>query len=84
VTKVRGVVVGVVRRQEVEADPELERWLNATFGVGDLEGVQGTSTRVVQLSAASTVVCPMHGYVLRPDACRSCRFLAGEVDPPPS
>ena len=83
-TKVRGVVVGVVRRQEVEADPELEHWINATFGVGDLEGVEGASTRVVQLSAASTVVCPMHGYVLRPDACRSCRFLAGEVDPPPS
>jgi hypothetical protein len=83
-TKVRGVVVGVVRREEVEADPELERWINATFGVSDLEGVQGATARVVTLAEESTIVCPAHGRRLVPDACRSCRFLAGEVVPPPS
>jgi hypothetical protein len=83
-TEVRGVVVGVVRREVIEADPELDRWLNATFGVGDLAGVEGATVRVVELSEASSVVCPLHERWLRPDACRSCRFLAGEVDPPAS
>ena len=51
----------------------------AYFGVGDLVGVEGTEERTVQLSPRSTVACPMHLLELKPDACRSCRFLAGEV-----
>jgi hypothetical protein len=55
--------------------------LYATFGVGDMVGVEGTEDRVVRLSPRSDVVCPMHRFELVPDACRSCRFLAGEVAP---
>jgi hypothetical protein len=55
--------------------------LYATFGVGDLVGVEGTEDRVVNLSPRSDVSCPMHRLTLVPDACRSCRFLAGEVVP---
>jgi hypothetical protein len=51
----------------------------ARFGVGDMVGLAGTEARVVNLSARSDVVCPMHEFRLVPDACRSCRFLAGEV-----
>jgi hypothetical protein len=51
------------------------------FGVGDLVGVEGTDDRVVDLSPRSDVACPMHRLTLVPDACRSCRFLAGEVVP---
>jgi hypothetical protein len=51
----------------------------ARYGVGDLVGMEGTEVRVVTLSPRSTVVCPMHEFRLVPDACRSCRFLAGEV-----
>ena len=54
----------------------------ARFGVGDLVGIQGTEDRVVMLSERSDVVCPMHERRLVPDACRSCRFLAGEVPAP--
>jgi hypothetical protein len=50
------------------------------FGVNDLAGVEGAEERTVRLSERSTVVCPAHGKVLKPDACRSCRFLAGEMD----
>jgi hypothetical protein len=53
----------------------------ARFGVGDMVGIEGTEDRVVTLSARSDVVCPMHERRLVPDACRSCRFLAGEVPP---
>jgi hypothetical protein len=53
--------------------------LYATFGVGDMVGVDGAEDRIVRLSPRSTVVCPMHRFELRPDACRSCRFLAGEA-----
>jgi len=49
------------------------------FGVGDLVGMEGTEDRVIELSPRSDVVCPMHGLRLVPDACRSCRFLAGEA-----
>jgi hypothetical protein len=52
--------------------------LYAAFGVGDMVGVEGTEDRIVRLSPRSTVVCPMHELELKPDACRSCRFLAGE------
>jgi hypothetical protein len=51
----------------------------AAFGVGDLVGVEGAEERIVRLSPRSDTVCPMHEFELRPDACRSCRFLAGEV-----
>jgi hypothetical protein len=53
----------------------------AAFGVGDLVGVDGTEDRVVNISPRSDVSCPMHDCTLVPDACRSCRFLAGEVVP---
>jgi hypothetical protein len=51
----------------------------ARFGVGDMVGIEGTEDRVVTIAPSSTVVCPMHEFRLVPDACRSCRFLAGEV-----
>jgi hypothetical protein len=55
--------------------------LYAAFGVGDLVGVEGAENRVVRISPRSDVACPMHLFELVPDACRSCRFLAGEVMP---
>jgi hypothetical protein len=51
----------------------------ARFGVGDMAGVEGAEERVIDLSPKSTVVCPLHEFRLVPDACRSCRFLAGEA-----
>jgi hypothetical protein len=51
----------------------------ALYGVGDLVGIEGTEDRVVNLSEQSDVACPLHLLRLVPDACRSCRFLAGEV-----
>jgi hypothetical protein len=51
------------------------------YGVGDMVGIQGTEDRVVNLSPRSDIACPMHELRLVPDACRSCRFLAGEVVP---
>ena len=53
----------------------------ARYGVGDMVGVEGTEERVIELSPRSDVACPMHLLRLVPDACRSCRFLAGEVSP---
>jgi hypothetical protein len=53
--------------------------LFARYGVGDLVGVAGTEDRIVQLSPRSELACPLHHLTLRPDCCRSCRFLAGEV-----
>ncbi len=81
--EVQGVIKHVIRREQLEADPELERWLNRLFGVGDLEGVTGATDRVVTLDEATTLVCPMHERRLVPDACRSCAFLAGEVPAQP-
>jgi hypothetical protein len=51
----------------------------ARFGVGDMVGIEGTEDRVVTIAETSDVVCPLHLTRLVPDACRSCRFLAGEV-----
>lgn len=48
------------------------------YGVNDLAGVTGAEDRTVKLSERSEVVCPSHYFLLKPDACRSCRFLAGE------
>ena len=53
--------------------------LFARYGVGDMVGVEGAEARVVNLSECSDVVCPLHERRLVPDACRSCRFLAGEA-----
>jgi hypothetical protein len=79
--QIRGVVTGVIRREQIEADPELERFIARLFGIGDLAGVTGATDRVVELAAASSLVCPAHDRRLVPDACRSCAFLAGEVAP---
>jgi hypothetical protein len=49
------------------------------YGVNDLAGVEGAEERTVKLSDRSDICCPAHGLLLKPDACRSCRFLAGEV-----
>jgi hypothetical protein len=49
------------------------------FGVNDLAGIEGAEERTVKLSERSDVVCPAHRFLLKPDACRSCRFLAGEA-----
>jgi hypothetical protein len=54
-------------------------WLFEAFGVGDLAGVEGANARTVELSERSTLQCPMHGRCQKPDACRSCAFLAGET-----
>ena len=56
-----------------------EQALYAAFGINDLAGIDSANDRTVTLSARSTVVCPAHGRVLKPDACRSCAFLAGNV-----
>jgi hypothetical protein len=47
-------------------------------GVNDLAAVEGANDRTVRLSDRSELVCPAHERTLKPDACRSCRFLAGE------
>jgi hypothetical protein len=59
-------------------DAELS-WLQDLLGVNYLAGFTGTEERTVMLSERSTVVCPAHGRVLKPDACRSCAFLAGDI-----
>ena len=48
------------------------------LGVNDLAAVEGANDRTVHLSGRSELVCPAHKRTLKPDACRSCRFLAGE------
>ena len=53
--------------------------LFAWYGVGDMVGVEGAEDRIVRISARLDVVCPMHAFELRPDGCRSYRFLAGEA-----
>jgi hypothetical protein len=58
---------------------EDELALFARYGVGDMVGLEGTEDRVVMLSPTSSLGCPMHERRLLPDACRSCRFLAGEA-----
>jgi hypothetical protein len=53
-------------------------WLLDLCGVNELAGVEGAEERTVKLSDRSDLACPAHALVLKPDACRSCRFLAGE------
>jgi hypothetical protein len=48
------------------------------MGVNDLAHVEGANDRTVQLSDRSELVCPAHERTLKPDACKSCRYLAGE------
>ncbi len=74
-TEVRGKI------PVVEVDQAEMIWLLDFFGVNHLAGVAGTEERTVKLSEKSDVGCPAHGVVLKPDACRSCAFLAGEVAP---
>ncbi|HEV2711796.1 MAG TPA: hypothetical protein VGU26_01765 [Gaiellaceae bacterium] len=62
--------------QWVLADPAA---LFAAFGVSDMIGVEGAKERIVRLSPRSEIVCLLHDLELRPDACRSCWFLAGEA-----
>ena len=45
------------------------------LGVNELAGVDGAEDRTVKLSDRSELVCPAHGRLLKPDACRSCWFL---------
>jgi hypothetical protein len=49
------------------------------LGVNDLAGVKGAEERTVRLCDRSDIGCPAHDVLLKPDACRSCRFLAGEA-----
>ena len=77
-----GAIVGHIPQELV--DVELTAWLYETFGVGDLEGLEDAHGRTVKLSPASTMVCPMHGRQLKPDACRSCSFLAGDQSRKPA
>lgn len=56
--------------------------LAAYFGTNDLEGVQGATGRVVRLKARSSLRCGAHGVELRPDACRTCHFLASGLRSP--
>jgi len=55
-----------------EITTEQEEELLAYFGVSP-----EATGRVVKLSPSSEAVCPMHERELRPDVCRSCRFLEG-------
>jgi hypothetical protein len=50
-------------------------WLFDLLGVNELAGVEGAEDRTVKLSDRSELVCPAHGRLLKPDACRSCWFL---------
>jgi hypothetical protein len=79
VTEPQAIAVSVIHREDVDA--AVERFLFEQYGVGDLAGVEGAQDRVVELSERSSVACPLHARRLVPDACRSCRFLAGEVQP---
>jgi hypothetical protein len=46
------------------------------FGVG---GIERDDSRVVTLPEKSTLGCPLHDIRLIPDACRTCKALAGEA-----
>jgi hypothetical protein len=68
----------------IEVDEAELSWLLDLLGVNHLVGVQGTEERTVVLSERSNVVCPAHGRTLKPDACRSCAFLAGDLPADPA
>jgi hypothetical protein len=67
----------------IEVDEAEMTWLLDLLGVDHLAGIEGAEERTVKLSAQSNVVCPAHGRILKPDACRSCAFLAGEITTEP-
>jgi hypothetical protein len=69
-----GTPIPVIYANEVECQLLLD-----FFGVNDLAAVEGTDERTVHLSPESDIGCPAHLLTLKPDACRSCRFLAGET-----
>jgi hypothetical protein len=75
------LAIAVTIVPSVDVDEALDRLLFERYGVGDLADVEGAQDRVVKLSPSSSAVCPAHGFLLVPDACRSCRFLCGEVRP---
>jgi hypothetical protein len=81
VAEPQAIAVSVIPHADV--DDALRALLFRQYGINDLAGIEGAQERVVRLSPSSTVVCPAHGHLLMPDACRSCRFLAGEVQPQP-
>jgi hypothetical protein len=68
----------------IEVDEAELSWLLDLLGVNHLAGVQGTEERTVTLSERSSLVCPAHGRTLKPDACRSCAFLAGDLPADPA
>ena len=72
------------RTKAIEVDEAELSWLLDLFGVNHLVGVQGAEERTVMLSERSNVVCPAHGRTLKPDACRSCAFLAGDLAADPA
>jgi hypothetical protein len=55
-----------------------ERGLLEYFGVDELR-IVGAHERTVELPPRSSLGCPAHDISLKPDACSSCRLLAGEV-----
>jgi hypothetical protein len=69
-----GTPIPVIYANEVERQLLLD-----FFGVNDLAAIEGTEERTVHLSPESDLGCPSHLLTLKPDACRSCRFLAGET-----
>ena len=72
-TEVRGALP-VVEVSEAEMV-----WLLDLMGVNHLAGIEGAEERTVKLSYKSDIGCPAHRLVLKPDACRSCAFLAGDM-----
>jgi len=76
-TEVRGAL------PVVEVDEAEMVWLLDLMGVNHLAGIEGAEERTVKLSDKSTVSCPAHGLVLKPDACRSCAVLAGDMTTEP-
>jgi hypothetical protein len=47
------------------------------LGVNDLIWLDGAQDQTVTLPERSSLGCPAHDITLKPDACRSCAFLAG-------
>jgi len=76
--EVIGAEISVIEADEAELIGLLD-----LMGVNHLAGIAGTEDRTVKISERSDVCCPAHGFTLKPDACRSCAFLAGEVRPEP-
>ncbi len=65
----------------IDADEAELIGLQDCLGVNQFANIAGALDRTVKISERSDVCCPAHGFMLKPDACRSCAFLAGEVRP---